>query len=314
MSYRQLVEPHHKLTFRNNIKMTAQQMSNPLRAAVTTVTCTGEAQDMADLINEIDYLRGEDYGRRNPENPPKRSRRWLVRPGVIESGQYITKEEKFDQSQDPSSQLITAHLKAVERGVFDTILGIEKAPNGEYRLYGGGILGPVYEGKTPTSTVSLPAANYIASDFDVGGTHTGLTTGKLRGATEGMELEDFGLETDEEVYGLITPKQKTDLINLAIETKTSLNPFEVENIREGKPGKLLGINWLFTNRLPKDPNGYRLCPIWLKSEIVCGFWQDVEGDMWNDTAAKNLPYAHVDCYPAAGRVQDGGVRVIRCAE
>jgi len=58
MSYRQLVEPHHKLTFRNNIKMTAQQMSNPLRAAVTTVTCTGEAQDMAQQGSEIDYLRG----------------------------------------------------------------------------------------------------------------------------------------------------------------------------------------------------------------------------------------------------------------
>jgi hypothetical protein len=127
-------------------------------------------------------------------------------------------------------------------------------------------------------------------------------------------VEEFGLETEDEVWGLITPKQKTDLINLAFATKGNLNPFEVEQIRSGKPGQLLGINWRFTNRLPKDSNGYRLIPIWTKQNIVCGMWEDVEGSMWNDTHAKNLPYAYCSAYPEAGRVQDGGVRIIRCAE
>ncbi len=314
MSYHQIVEPHHRLTFRDNTAMVAQQMQNPLRNAVTIVDATGEAQSVADLVGKTDYIEGEDYSRRNPDNPPRRSRRWLVRPNVIETGQYITKEEKFDQAMDPTSMLTKNTITTVERGVYDRILGIRKLATGGYAVSGGGILGSVREGKTPGSGIDLPAANIIPADFGTPGTPYGLSAEKLREGVEAMELEEFGLETEMSIYGLITPKQKTDLINLALATKTSLNPFDVENIREGKPGRLLGINWMFTNRLPKNSAGQRMCPLWSKDNIVAGFWQDVEGDMWNDTAAKNMPYIYADAYVDAARVEDGGVRVILCAE
>lgn len=314
MAYQQKVEDHHKLTYADNVKMRAQQLQNPLRNAVTVVPCDGEAKSMADLVDQVDYQEGDDYERRNPENVPDRSRRWLIRPTVIQSGQLITKEEKFDQAMDPTSVLVNTHTKACERGVFDRILGIRKKKGQDAEIAGGGILGIVNEGKTPSSTTALPSGNYIAVDYDNPGTPSGLGLKKLRGATEAMELEDFGLETDDEIYGLITPKQKTNLIDLAVETGKNLNPFDVDNIREGRPGKLLGINWLFTNRLPKDSNGYRLIPLWSKANIICGMWQDVEGLMFNDGSAKNLPRVIVDCYPTAGRIEDGGVRVIRCAE
>ena len=315
MAYKQTVEDHHKLTFSGNVAMVAQQMQNPLRAAVMVEPATGEAQDIADLIGATEYLEGEDYSRRNPENVPTRKRRWLVRPNAVETGQYITKEEKFDQAMDPTSRLFRNHIVTVERGVFDRFLGVKKnKSSGLFEVAGGGIMGTIAEGKTPGTQIALPSANYVAATVGGGGGNVGLNETKLRNATEAMELEDFGLETDLDVYGLISPKQKTDLINLAIATKTSLNPFDVENIREGKPGRLLGINWLFSNRLPYDTNGLRLCPIWTKNNIVAGMWQDVEGEIWNDGSAKNLPYIYASAYPTAGRVEDAGVRIIRCAE
>ncbi|MBR9840262.1 MAG: hypothetical protein GYB50_20565 [Rhodobacteraceae bacterium] len=312
MSYRQTVEPHHRLKYSDNIQMMAQQMQNPLRAAVTIVSAEGEAQSMADLLDRVEYEEGEDYSQRNPQNVPGHHRRWLVRPTVIQSGQLITKEEKFDKAMDPTSKLNETHVKAVERGVFDRILGVRRKAGGGYEIGGGGILGSVVEGKTPGAGIALPAGNYIAHNG--AGDDTRLNAEKLRMATEAMELEDFGLETEDEIYGLITPKQKTDLINLALATKTSLNPFDVEQIRQGKPGQLLGINWLFTNRLPTDSNGYRLIPLWSKANIVCGMWQDVEGDIFNDSSKRNQPQILVDAYPAAGRIEDAGVRVIRCSE
>lgn len=314
MSYQAIVEPHHRLQYSNNVRMVAQQMRNPLRAAVTIVSASGEAQDIADLVGQTDYQEGEDYAQRNPEITPSRARRWLVRPKSIEIGQTITKEEKFDQAMDPTSVLVRNQVATVERGVFDRILGVKKKSGGGYELSGGGIMGSVHEGKTPTTTTALPTGNYIAVDYDDGSTAIGLSKAKLRAATEAMELGDFGLETEDEVWGAITPKQKTDLLELAFSTGANLNPFDVEQIREGRPGRLLGINWIFTNRLPTDSNGYRLVPIWTKANIVCGMWQDVEGQMWNNTERKNLPYIFTDAYPACGRVQDVGVRVIRCNE
>lgn len=314
MSYRQVVEDHHKLTYTNNVKMVAQQVANPLRAAVTVEQASGEAADVADLIDKTEYSEGEDYARENPDNPPNRKRRWLLRPSVIEHGQYITKEEKFDQAMDPSSRLMRNSVLTVERGVYDKILGVKKNSDGTFSATRQGIMGRAMEGKTPSGVINFPTANYIAVDAGDSGTPHGLTAHKLRAATEAMELADFGLETDMEIYGLITPKQKTDLINLALETKTSLNPFEVENIRAGKPGMLLGINWLFSNRVPVDENGYRLIPIWSKENVVMGVWQDLNGQMWNDTARKNLPYLYNDAYVDATRIEDGGVRIIRCNE
>lgn len=313
MPYRQVVEDHHKQTYTNNVMMVAQQVANPLRAAVTVASGSGEAQDVADLIDKTEYSEGEDYSRTNPDNPPNRRRRWLVRPTVIEHGQYITKEEKFDQAMDPSSNLVRNSTLTVERGVFDKILGVKKV-GGVYKAVRAGIMGKAIEGKSPSGSIDFPTGNYIAVDHATTGTPGGLTAAKLRAATEAMELEEFGLETDLEIYGLLTPKQKTDLINLALETKTSLNPFDIENIREGRPGRLLGINWLFSNRVPVDSNGNRLIPIWSKANIVMGVWQDVNGDMWNDTARKNLPYIYTDAYVDATRIEDGGVRIIRCAE
>lgn len=312
MPFEQIVEAHHKLTFTGNVQMVAQQLQNPLRNAVTVVPATGEAQDAADLIGKKEYIEGEDYSRRNPDNPSPRSRRWLVRPTVIEDGEYIDKETKFDAAMDPTSPLVRNSVKAVERGVGDRILGVRRQANGTFAVAGSGILGIASEGKRGDTKQPLPAANYIAHNFGAGG--NGLSIEKLRAATEAMELADFGLETDDEIYCMITPKQKTDLLNLALATKTQLNQFDLEQIRTGKPTTLLGITWLFGNRVPVDSNGHRLCPLWSKANVVAGMWQDVQGRMWNDGGAKNLPYIYTDAYVDCVRVEDVGVRVIRCQE
>lgn len=307
MSYRQTVEDHHKLTYRDNVRMVAQQMMNPLRAAVTSVDASGEAQAIADLLGSKEYQRKEDYSRTNVDNPTPRSRRWLIRPQGIIDGEYLDKETKFDAAMDPTSPLFKNNIRSVERGVFDALLGVKKE-GGEFVVAGGGIMGASVEGKRPDTSVALPAGNTIAH----GG--VGLTTEKLRSATEAMELQDFGLETDDEIFALITPKQKTDLLNLALATKTQLNQFDLEQIKSGKPTTLLGVTWIFSNRVPKNSDGNRLCPIWSKANIVAGFWQDVQGEIWNDPHAQNLPYMMADAYVDAGRAEDAGVRIIECVE
>ncbi|MEO1637773.1 MAG: phage capsid protein [Pseudomonadota bacterium] len=309
MSFEKLVEDHHKLEFSGNVKMVAQQMQNPIRNAVTIVPATGEAQDAADLIGKLEYEEGEDRSRRNPENVPNRSRRWLVRPTVIETGQYLDKEDKFDAAMDPTSPLFRNHVLAVERGVQDRILGVRRNKStGKFEISGSGVFGTASEGKRGGTKKTLPAANYVPH------ASAGLTTEKLRAAAEAMELEDFGFEGDMGIYCAISPKQKTDLLNLALATKTQLNQFDLKQIETGKPTTLLGITWIFTNRLPYNADGQRLLPMWTKDNIVCGMWQDVQGRIWNDGSAKNLPYIYADAYPDAVRIEDIGVRIIECVE
>lgn len=308
MSFEALVEDHHKLTYSDNVGMVAQQKKNPFRRAVSSKPCTGEAHAPKDLLGTAEYNRREDRSRRNFENPLQRSRRWLIRPEAIESGQYLDEEDQLDMAMDPTNELVTAHTIIVERGVADTILGVTKDSNGDFKVTDTGIMGVAVEGKRRDTQNSLPASQYEAA----GG--TGLTLDKLRAVRKKLKKDEFGMEDDEQIYAAITPEQEDDLLGIAEQAKVNLNAFNIEQLRSGAPTALMGFEWLMTNRLPVDDSGDRLCPVWTASNIVMGVWYDVRGRMWQDGGAGNKPYintaARVDCV----RIQDKGVRIIRCVE
>lgn len=309
MSLEVLSEAHHQLTYSNNVKMVAQQTRRTLREAVTEAPCDGEAHNVADLVGSVDAVESDARERRNLENVPKNSRRWVVFPTETESGQYIDKAEKLKKAMDPTSIYVRTHTLAVQRGIGDKILGVRKE-GGVFKIRPGGILGTAVDGKTPGgSTKALPAANYIAA----GG--SGLTLKKLITSKEKLAEREFGLDDDDnEMFCAIGPKQVSDLLGIADGDGTSLNAFQQMQLRAGKPTPLMGYTWIVTNRLPKDDNDDRLCPVWAKRNIVAGIWQDVLGRMWNDTSAKNTPYAHVGALVDVVRVEDGGVEVITCEE
>lgn len=301
-----LVEQHHRLTYANNVVMVAQQLRNPLMDTVTTIRATGEAMSAGDMLNALEYSYGEERSRTNVENPMSGSRRWLIRPPEIKSGQYIDDEDKFDMAMDPTANFTQGHTKAVLRGCMDRIVGTRKL-NGAYVVTDGGILGNAIEGKRPgASGIALPGSQIIP----VGG--TGLTVDKMRMAILTLNNADFGIEDDDQLYCLLSPTQKDNLLALAQASSTPLNAFNIEQLKNGKPTDLMGINWRFSNRVPKDSAGNWLCPVWAKSNIVEGIWQDVEGDMWNDTHADNKPYVRVRTRRDVVRLQDKGVVVMTC--
>jgi hypothetical protein len=305
------VDQAKRYVYQTNAVMVAQQKQNRLRPAVTILPATGEAQSAADLLGASTASRSDARSRTNPDNMPNRTRRWLVQPeDICEDGVYIDKSDKLAMVFDPASQLMTNQIAGVERLVFDTILGIEETgPNtGTFQIAanGGGILGAAREGKTPSSTVALPGGNTIAAAA------TGLTLTKIIAAVEAMQVANFGIEDDDPLYALISPKQKTNLLQIASATGTALNQFEQQQLVSGKPTMLMGINWILSNRVPKNASAEWLVPIWSKKNIVVGMWQETMSDIWNDTHNKNLPYVYTSAILDAVRVQDGGVRVIAC--
>ncbi|PZQ99930.1 MAG: hypothetical protein DI533_04680 [Cereibacter sphaeroides] len=302
------VQDHHKLMYAASVQSVTQQTRNTLAAAVSEVSATGEAQSVADLLGAGEYQYGEDRSRRNPELPVTGSRRWVVRPPVIESGQYIDQEDKFATATDPTSAFVTTHTRRVIRGKQDRIMGVRKV-DGQYVVTDGGILGSAVEGKRGTTVVGLPGAQIYPHG------NAGLTLDKLRGAVKQLKLNDFGLEDDDPLFCVITPTQEDNLLAIAAASGPSLNAFAIDQLRVGKPTPLMGVNWIMTNRVPMNAAGtHRLCPIFSKKNIAVGVWQDVRGDMWNDTSAKNKPYCYVSAYIDAVRVEDKGVIGIECLE
>lgn len=302
MPFDQRVEAHHKTTFAANFELVTQRMGSKLRPYVTEQPCSGEGATAADLVGEISYRRGTGRRRSNIENVPDRTRRWLVFPDPIETGQYLDSVDKFRMIDDPQSKLYEAHNIAIKRGVDDIILGLDE----KGKIVDGGILGTATQGKRPTGKVSLGAAYKTVH----GG--NGLTIGKLRAARKKLGLD----ENDLDVYRpcmAITTTQHDDLLGIVENASANLNMLEQPHIVDGKVTRLMGFDFVEMNGLPKDGTT-RSCPVWLKHKIVLGIWQDVKPDIWNDTHARNTPYMHVDAYMDCVRIEDNGVHVIECTE
>lgn len=302
MSLDQLVESHHKLTFRENFMLATAYKGSKLRQFVTEQECSGEGAVAADLIGDITYTRRGGRIRTNIENVPERVRRWLIYRDPIYTGQYLDTVDKFRMIDSPDSLLYERHNNAIRKGVDDTILGLDEDGN----IGQGGILGAATEGKRPGATVAL------AAEFKTVHGGVGLTIAKLRAARKKLGLDENDLEFVSPCMA-ITTNQHDDLLGIVETASANLNMLEQPHIVEGKVKRLMGFNFVEINRLPKSGTT-RSCPVWLKDKIALGVWEDVNTDMWNDTHADNTPYvrarANMDCV----RVEDKGVHITECTE
>lgn len=306
-----LIQQHHKMQYSDNVIMVAQQKVNPLNGAVTEKRVSGQAVRVADLLNAVEGIRVEGRSRQNVENPLSGSGRWIIRPDTIESGQIIDVEDKLDTITDPTSRFVEGHTMAVTRVWADVLLGIRKQ-GALFSVTDGGIMGYARDGNSVAGTAGAPIALPAAQSIVVGG--TGLTVAKLRGAQLKLNEAEFGLQDDmDQLYCAIGPRQKDNLLAIAEASTTPLNAFQIQQLIDGKPTMLMGINWIFTTRLPKVGT-IRYCPVWSKNNIVAGVWEPIQGDLWNNTNAKNLPVCRVWARMDAVRVQDKGVVIIECDE
>lgn len=306
------LEPHFVQIYRDNVTMRAQQLQSHLRAAVTEAPAKGKAVAVADLVGAVEAQEMEGRNRRNIENVPQLGRRWLTFPKEIRSGQYFDTEDKLRMIHDPQSVGVNSHVVAVRRFIDDRIMGIKNISKGVFELRDGGILGGAIDGENPGGgRVTLPSKCVTVA----GG--TGLTLSKLIASVERLHFDDFGMEDDDQLYCAIGPRQITDLLNIAAATGAALNQFDIDQLKTGKPTTLMGITWIRTNRLYKTgaaPGSVRWCPIWSKKNIIMGVWQDLQGDMWEDTGSNKTPYARVNAFVDVVRVEEDGVQIIECVE
>lgn len=311
-TYPAALEQFHVTTYQNNLGLIAQQMTNLLLPTVTVMSGTGEVMAASHMVKPVKAQREELRSRRNPENPAEGVRRWLHKLPAIESGQVLDREDDFRMALDPTSTLLSDHIAAVQREVQATILGVsEHTGSGRWLVTGRGILGTATEGKTPTSTVSMPGSQTIAH----GG--VGLTLTKLRQAIKMLRKREFGMSDTDQIYAGISPDEADDLIGIAAAATGSLNAFTIEQLRSGKPTDLMGITWIMSNLMPHtaatgDP--VRIVPMWTKRNIVVGEWQGIKGNMWELPDQKRLPYMFVNAVYDATRIQDYGVVSIQCQQ
>lgn len=191
-------------------------------------------------------------------------RRWVT-PEAYDVFRFIDSLDKLKTILDPQSPLMLNIAAAVRRAKDDEVIDAfftDTAKTGE-------------EGETFNSWTTFVGANAghkIAVSVGASGA-VPLNVAKLRAAKKALMKAEVDLET-EELFAVIGAEDHDALLAEAQVVSTDFNDKPV--LVDGKVQRFLGINFIHSERLKLDGSSYRRVPIYAKSGMYLGVFDDVK--------------------------------------
>lgn len=282
--------------FATNIELLLQQRGSKLRNSVTTDSYIGEQASPVDQIGAVQMQevtgRFEPIGRVDAET----DRRWVL-PSDYDLNQLIDSFDKLRLITDPESPTVMNAVMAAGRQIDDVIVDA--------------YFGTAKTGKSGSTDTSFPAGQQVAVNYGAS-SNTGLTVAKLREARKKLKAAEVDMDM-EEVYCVITAEQEDNL--MAEAQVISLDYNEKPVLVDGRLNQFLGMNFIHCERLGVDGNSYRRVPVYAKSGMHLGMWNDITTDIDQRKDLKGHPFqAYVYMTIGATRIEEEKIVEIKCAE
>lgn len=265
---------HYVQQYANTISLLLQQKNSRFESAVTTGSYIGKQASPVDQIGAIDMLpvttRFAPMGRVDAAL----DRRW-VSPSDFELPQLIDSLDKLRLLNDPSSAYLQNAIQAANRKKDDLIYAafFSTAKTGEV----GG-----------TST-AFGATQFVS--VNTGGTASNLNVAKLRAGKRILMANEVDFDEDE-VYCAISSVEHDSLLNEIQVVSTDFNDKPI--LTEGRVTRFLGINFIVSERMTTatdDAAGTsRQIPMWAKSGMHLGTWNDMQTDITQRRDLSGMPW------------------------
>jgi hypothetical protein len=244
--------------YKANVELLLQQDGSRLTNAVDTGSFVGKA---ASVVEQFGSATAQLKTGRHADTPLldlSQDKRW-VHPADYEWGSLIDNEDRLRMLIDPTNAYVRAGSAAMNRAKDDVILAAMFATSktGE-------------NGTTDESFGTLGSGTYDVG-VDIGGTASALNVAKLQKAIRILMTANKG-ELMEPVWGAISSYEHDSLLKEIQIVNKDYNNSAV--LVDGKISRFMGINFIITERLTIT-SGNRLVPVWLKSGMHLGMWNDL---------------------------------------
>lgn len=257
--------------YATNIAFLAQQKENRLAKAVTIGSYRGKAASPTEQVGSVSATkRTERYDPVSFSTTPT-NRAWVY-PVDYDWYDAIDNIDKLRMIIDPTSSYAQNAIFAMNRAKDDEIIGA--------------FFGSRNSGETGATSVTFPSGQQVAATTGASGA-TGLNVAKLRAAKKLLMAADIDLDS-EEIWCAISAAQHDNLLNEVQVVSTDFNDRPV--LVDGKVNRFLGINFIHTERLPVDGSGYRRNPVWIKSGMHLGVWEDIKTAVTVREDLRGRPY------------------------
>ncbi len=288
--------------FNSNVQLLSQQSKNRFDGWTMVGSHNGKQ------ASPVDQVAATDVQQRTARAQPKvltdinNERRWVL-PTSFDTHTVFDNFDRIRMNVNLDSPFLRSQMNAMNRKKEDIMIAA--------------FFATATVGEEGGSTVTF--ANDGGTDIAVGSTD--LTVAKLLAAQQVLYEGEVDLDDPEEaIICAITPHQHTTLIN---ETEINNADFVRGKTVFDKDGRLMhwfGINFIITNRL-LDTNGNRATdnagasavreiPMWAKSGMHSGIWDDVRGKIVQRPDLVDDPN-EMSVYGTFGATRLEGVKVVK---
>lgn len=286
----------YSVQYASAVELLAQQMVAKVAPTFTPMTAEGKS---ATVVNQIDAIEADERTTRYDDivpGDPTHTRPWVF-PRHFDKAVFFDTIDQVRMNANPQSEYVNVLVAAIRRKQDDEAIRAMFAD----RLVG----------ENGTTTEAFPAANQIS--VNTGGTGSGLNVEKLQFAIQ--KLEELEVDLDmEQLYCVISPRQKRDLMN-EIEV-TSGDFFRGQVMTTRNPSGFLAINFIVSNRLPVNGSSQRRVPLYTpKAMSFCTWGGGMRTNVTQRTDKRGQPWqAYVEGHFGAVRRDAKRIIEIPCVE
>lgn len=282
--------------YKTNVEMLLQQRGSKLRTAVMSDSYTGKAGKAVEQIGPVTAQKRTTRHADTPLISTPHDARWVF-PTDYEWADLVDDQDKLKMLVDPSSAYAINGAMALGRAIDDEIILAS--------------FGDAKTGEDGTTNTAFDTANQTVAVDAGAGAATGLNVAKLRAAKKILLKNEVDVDMDP-LHMAITAQQHDDLLN---ETQAISLDFNTKPVLvDGKISAFMGFNFIHTEKLETDGSGHRRNPVWAKSGVHLGIWNDIETDVGPRRDKRNAVQVMVKGTFGATRLEEGKVVEVKCAE
>ena len=248
--------------YKANVELLLQQGDTRLASAVTVGSYVGKAASVVEQFGEATAQLKTGRHADTPLLDLSQDKRWVF-PSDYEWASLIDNEDQLRAIVDLTSPYAQAGAAAMNRAKDDVILAA--------------MFGTNYKGENGTTPETFGTVGSGAYDVgvNVGGTASALNVAKLQNAIRILMTANKG-ELMEPVHGAISSYEHDSLLKEIQVVNKDYGASAV--LVDGKVKRFMGVDFILTERL-SITSGNRLIPVWLKSGMHMGLWNDIMADI-----------------------------------
>lgn len=279
------IPTHYVSQFSSNIALKLQQEGSRLRGALTSGAHVGKQASPVDQFGAI--AANKVVGRFNTMGrvDAPTDRRWVL-PVDYDLPQLLDSFDKLRLLTDPESAYVKNAVNALGRSMDEEILDKVFAVN--------------KTGEAAGTDTSFPSTQVVGVNQGAASA-TNLTVAKLKAAIKLLMANNVDVQK-EQIFCAINAANHDSLLDEVQVINADYNGGEAV-LKSGRLASFMGVNFIHTELLTTgtdDQSGTSTqVPLWVKSGLYLGMWNDITTDISQRKDLQGLPF-QAYCYGTFG--------------